>query len=286
MEKLLPDQLKGLWQAVIQQELTADEFTRRQEGLLAEYAKTWTQALLIEGYEDLQDSLLAEIGQFVGCTDRGELQSRCQQAVPHVRQEWERQVNPDDPSSITQFYDASHAMLYELMWWHTLRDDASPLAYVIALQFAQQHECRDYLDFGSGVGSGAILFRRHGLPATLADISSRLLRFCQWRLSERKLAAEYIDLNMSQLPSQAFDLITAMDVFEHLVDPVGTVEQLWQVLQPGGFLFARIDAQPDEERPQHIVQDFGPTFDRMRALGFVQVWRDEWLWGHQVFQKI
>jgi len=285
MEKLLPDQLKGLWQAVVQQELTADEFARRQEGLLAEYAKTWTQALLIEGYADLQESLLAEIGQYVGCTDIGELQRRCQQAVPHVRQEWQQQVNPGDPRSIAQFYDASHAMLYELMWWHTLCDDASPLAYVTALHFAQQHGCRSSLDFGSGVGSGAILFRRHGFPVTLADISSRLLRFCQWRLGERQLAADYIDLNILALPSQAFDLITAMDVFEHLVDPIGTVEQLWEVLQPGGFLFARIDAQPDEERPQHIVHDFGPTFDRMQELGFVQVWRDEWLWGHQVFKK-
>jgi hypothetical protein len=24
----------------------------------------------------------------------------------------------------------------------------------------------------------------------------------------------------------------------------------------------------------------------MRALGLVEVWRDEWLWGHQVFQKL
>ena len=37
--------------------------------------------------------------------------------------------------------------------------------------------------------------------------------------------------------------------------------------------------------PQHIVTDFGPTFSRLRELGFVEVWRDSWLWGHQVFQK-
>jgi hypothetical protein len=33
------------------------------------------------------------------------------------------------------------------------------------------------------------------------------------------------------------------------------------------------------------VHDFEPTFERRRALGFVEVWRDEWLWGYQVFQK-
>ena len=31
--------------------------------------------------------------------------------------------------------------------------------------------------------------------------------------------------------------------------------------------------------------DFAPTFARLRELGFVEAWRDEWLWGHQVFQK-
>jgi hypothetical protein len=76
-----------------------------------------------------------------------------------------------------------------------------------------------------------------------------------------------------------------MDVFEHLVDPVTTVEQLWQALRPGGLLYARIAAADDEDRPMHIVQDFGPTLDRMQALGLVQIWQDDWLWGHQVFQK-
>jgi hypothetical protein len=63
------------------------------------------------------------------------------------------------------------------------------------------------------------------------------------------------------------------------------VEKLWTALKPGGFLYARISAESDEDRPQHIVQDFEPTFARMRALGLVEIWRDEWLWGHQVFQK-
>ena len=77
-----------------------------------------------------------------------------------------------------------------------------------------------------------------------------------------------------------------MDVFEHLVDPVETVEHLWEALKPGGFLYARIHAESDADRPQHIVHDFGPTLTRMQALGLVQVWQDEWLWGHQVFQKL
>ena len=285
MEKLLPDQLKALWQAVDQKQLTVEAFMSEQERLLAAYRGTWEQALRLEGHQDLQASLLAELGVYTHCDNTAELQRRCIHAVATLKGEWQAQVDPADRRSIEQFYDASQTTIYELMWWHTLGDDLSPLAYVTALRFAQQQGCQHYLDFGAGVGAGGILFSRHGLQATLADISSTLLGFSQWRLETRQLPATYIDLKTQGLPRQAYDLVTAMDVFEHLVDPLQTVEQLWDALKPGGFLYARISAESDADRPQHIVQDFGPTFARMQALGLVQVWQDEWLWGHQVFQK-
>jgi hypothetical protein len=158
MEKLLPEQLQHLWQSVVAQELTTDEFSGMQERLTDEYRATWKQALLLSGHQDLQGSLLGEIGRYEGGADVVELQCRCQNAGANVRQEWQEYVNPEDPHSVGQFYEASQAMLYELMWWHTLSDDASPLAYVTGLRFAQQRGCRHYLDFCSGVGSGAILF--------------------------------------------------------------------------------------------------------------------------------
>ena len=96
----------------------------------------------------------------------------------------------DEPRSIERFYDESRTTMYELMWWHSLRDDASPLAYVTALHLAQQRGCRRYLDFGAGVGSGGILFARHGFDVTLADISSTLLQFTSWRLGRRESSGD------------------------------------------------------------------------------------------------
>jgi 2-polyprenyl-3-methyl-5-hydroxy-6-metoxy-1,4-benzoquinol methylase len=285
MEKLLPDQLKEFWQTVERHAHTTEEYTETYDRLLAEYRQTWERALILEGHQDLSESLLAELGRYTQCEDNAEVRRRCEQAVASLKREWEDTVRPADRQSIERFYDKSQAILYELMWWHTLGEEVSPLAYVLALRFAQQHGCQRYLDFGAGVGSGGILFARHGLQTALADVSSSLLRFSAWRLGIRNLAVQYIDLKLSGLPSQAFDVITAMDVFEHLSDPVEVVETLWKTLKPGGFLYARISPEPDDDRPQHIVRDFEPTFERMRTLGFVEVWRDEWLWGHQVFQK-
>jgi 2-polyprenyl-3-methyl-5-hydroxy-6-metoxy-1,4-benzoquinol methylase len=285
MNKLLPDQLKDFWQAVVQREHTTGEYTDTYDHWLAEYRQVWERALILDGHQDLSESLPAELGDYTQCQDKAELRHRCEQAVASLKREWEETVRPADRRSIERFYDKSQAMLYELMWWHTLGEDVSPLAYVLALRFAQQHGCQHYLDFGAGVGSGGILFARQGLQTALADVSSSLLHFSAWRLGIRNLDVRYIDLKLSGLPGQAFDVITAMDVFEHLSDPVAVVKTLWKALKPGGFLYARISPEADEERPQHIVHDFEPTFERMRALGFVEVWRDEWLWGHQVFQK-
>jgi hypothetical protein len=56
-------------------------------------------------------------------------------------------------------------------------------------------------------------------------------------------------------------------------------------LKPGGYIYGRFAAETDRERPQHIVLDFQPVFDRFAQLGIKEVYRDDWLWGHQVFQK-
>jgi len=285
LQKLLSDQLKELWQAVELKQLTVEEFYSRQAHLLTEYRHTWERALLLGQGKDLRQSLVAELALFLGRPDVDETRMRCQAGAAAVGAEWREKVDPNDRQSIERFYEHSEAYLYDLMWWHTLSEDNSPLAYVQALHFARQHGRRRYLDFGSGVGSGGLLFGRHGFVVTLADISSTLLRFSQWRFATRNLPARFIDLKSCKLPSRAFDVVTAMDVFEHLCDPVAAVEELWQALTPGGFLIGRFHGESDECRPQHIVQDFGPTLQRMQALGSVEVWRDEWLWGQQVFQK-
>ncbi|HEY2989183.1 MAG TPA: class I SAM-dependent methyltransferase [Candidatus Binatia bacterium] len=285
MEKLLPDQLKELWRSVERRELLTEDFTREQERLLAGYRTTWAEALALEGHPDLEASIVDELGRYMKCADPAAIRLRCRRAVDALAHEWRDKVDPADRKSIENFYNNSDGEIYELMWWHTLAEDISPLSYVTALEFAAREGCRSCLDFGAGVGSGSILFARRGFDVGLADISSPLLNFSRWRFESRNLPAEFFDLKTRALPRQAFDMITAMDVFEHLADPVEAVETLSGVLTPGGFLFGRFHAEADEDRPLHVVRDFAPCLGKLRDLGFVQVWQDDWLWGHQVFQK-
>jgi len=284
-EQPLASQLRELWARADAQEITREAAGAEQERLLGEYRRIWAQALLLKGEADLTHSILSELAERQGKSDLDAVRRRCEEAVQSLKSAWQDEVRADDTSDVERFYDRTELFIDELMWWHTLGEYATPLAYVAALKFAATHGVRDVLDFGSGVGSGGLLFARHGFAVALADISSVMLDFCRWRFAERGLAARFVDLKAEALPKNAFDFITAMDVFEHLTEPVATVDKLSDALRPGGCIFGRFAAEVDPERPMHIVQDFGTVFARFEKKGFREVWRDDWLWGHRVFRK-
>ena len=285
-EKLLPDRLRELWAQGSGQHARPEDLWEEQQRLIGTYQTLWADALRCEGHSGLKESLLAEISEYTGCTDLHQIEQRCRGAVEAVRDEWhDKGTDSADRAAVETFYDQTEAYIFDLMWWHTLEDDPSPLAYVVAMKFAQQHGCTRYLDFGAGVGSAGIVFARHGFDVTLADISANLLRCAAWRLQRRGLAAGLLDLKTDSLPAARYDMVTAIDVWEHLVDPLATVDHLAEAIVPGGFLFGRFAAESDSNYPQHIITDFAPTFQRLGDRGFREVWRDDWLWGHQVFQK-
>ncbi len=265
--------------------MSDDECAAKQQRELDQCVALWTRALKLPNEDDLVRSTLVEIGRWRGIDDLGLVRERCERAVSSLKRRWEQSVREVDARQVEKFYDTADDYIEELMWWHTLRDDNSPLAYVAALEFASLAECRAYLDFGSGAGSGGLLFRHAGFDVTLADVSSVLLSFCKSRFTARGLDAKFIDLKETGLPDAGFDFITAMDVFEHLVDPVATVDLIYRCLKPGGYIYGRFAAEDDQDRPQHIVQDFRSVLERFAQLGFEEVFHDDWLWGHKVFKK-
>jgi SAM-dependent methyltransferase len=285
LDKPLPTRLREMWLSGTQNGMSREEFNVIQSGELDQLAAIWTRALQLPGQDDFVASTLHELGHWRGINDLAVVRRRCEDALGSLKLRWERTVREVDAQHVEKYYDAADEYIEELMWWHTLLDDNSPLAYVVALEFASLVGCNTCLDFGSGVGSGALLFRSHGFGVTLADISRMMLSFCKYRFDARGLDGSFIDLKHSELQATAFDFITAMDVFEHLVDPAGTVDLLHHCLKPGGYVYGRFASEVDPDRPEHIVQDFQPVFDRFAELGFQEVFRDEWLWGHQVFQK-
>jgi len=90
------------------------------------------------------------------------------------------------------------------------------------------------LDFGAGIGELAGLMRAQGSQVECTEPDAEARR--QLRL--RNLTAwASLDELLETGPGRRFDLVTAIEVVEHLEDPVSYLRQLRRVLSDGGALF-------------------------------------------------
>jgi 2-polyprenyl-3-methyl-5-hydroxy-6-metoxy-1,4-benzoquinol methylase len=282
-----PSRVLAAWREVEAGRMTREAFHAAEQGVLSAYKREWTEAIAGSADGDLEVAILREIGAWRKEPDLKKVRERCERSLARLKDKWNDVVGETVASEqVVAYYDTADDLIEELMWWHALRDDTSPLAYSVALELARANNCRHLLDFGSGVGVSGVLFAQQCQTITLADVSSTLLNFCRWRLERRAIPASFIDLKSAALPKAAFDLVTAMDVFEHLEDPAKAIADLDAALKPGGYIFGRFAADPeDDDRPQHIVHDFQPVFDQLSKLGYREAWKDQWFWGQQAFQK-
>jgi SAM-dependent methyltransferase len=94
------------------------------------------------------------------------------------------------------------------------------------------------LDVGCGTGANLLLLSKYG-DAEGVDISEDALAFCRERGLDRvRLGAA------EALPYEdgTFDLVTALDVVEHLDDDLAGLTELRRVLQPGGRVLLFVPA--------------------------------------------
>ena len=94
------------------------------------------------------------------------------------------------------------------------------------------------LDIGCGTGGNLELLSRFG-RAEGVDISSEALDFCRARglKNVRQGAAETLPF-----ANESFDLVTGLDVVEHLDDDVAGLREMRRVLRPGGHLLLFVPA--------------------------------------------
>jgi len=94
------------------------------------------------------------------------------------------------------------------------------------------------LDVGCGTGANLKMLARYG-HAEGVDIAEQAVAFCRERgLDGVKLGA------IEQLPydDESFDIVTALDVIEHLDDDVAGLREIHRVLRPGGYVLVFVPA--------------------------------------------
>jgi SAM-dependent methyltransferase len=238
---------------------------------------------------DLRDELTTELCEYFA-RPRSEVEALLAGATERFTDEWRRRVSdPSDEKAVTRFYNESDTELFDLVRWHV--EDRIHYRTLMCADVAMSRcRGREYLDYGSGIGSDALIFAAAGFRVTLADVSEPLLKFAAWRCRRRGYDVRVIDLKRDRLPTARFDAVVCFDVLEHIHRPLRTLRSIHEAMAPGGLLFVHAPFGEDPDRPMHVVHEDVLT-PRMRETGFH--WRGdlesafpEWLWAPRVYESL
>ena len=136
-------------------------------------------------------------------------------------------------------------------WWHSNGSEAmlhklNPVRLKYVRDQIDQHwqcdECsrtpltgKTALDVGCGAGLLAEPLARLGAQVTGLDASAELIVAARDHAAKVGLAIDYRDCELKELEGE-FDLITCMEVIEHVADPAAFVKALAKRLAPNGLL--------------------------------------------------
>jgi len=230
-------------------------------------AANWTTMMAPDG-GTVREQLVHEAAEFLGLSVSDAWQ-HLRGAGERFRDEWVHHVtDPTDPQSLTRFYNQSDTELFELIEWHA----SDPIHYrtLIVRDYAATRPGRACLDYGSGIGSDALVFAQSGFDVTLADISDVLLAFAAFRCRRRGYTVRTIDLKHETLPQAAFDVALCFDVLEHIPRPLDVVHAFHGALRDAGLLVVHAPFGEDADHPMHVVHHDMVT-PRMRSIGFQPV---------------
>ncbi len=134
--------------------------------------------------------------------------------------EWQSSTRKT-PQEVEQFYRSTDAYLYDLTEWHA--SNRFPYAEVIG-DFASRYDFKRLLDFGCGIGTDGLKLLQRGFDVTFYDFRNPSTEYLKWRLAKRGSKGAILYAGEDELP--VTDLTFAIDVIEHLVDPVDTLKEL------------------------------------------------------------
>lgn len=150
-----------------------------------------------------------------------------------------------------EFY-AEYFELEDKHWWFVGRRRLLLKLLERVLGRAHANPGREILDVGCGTGTMLQYLSAYG-TATGADADPAAIYFC------RKRGLENVgQLTDATLPFEAatFDLVTMLDVLEHIDDDLGMLREVARVLKPEGLLLATVPAYrflwgPQDEISHH-----------------------------------
>ena len=151
-----------------------------------------------------------------------------------------------DPLELEKFSQLAHR------WWDPT-SEFKPLHEINPLRLdhidrVAQLKGKSVLDVGCGGGILAESMADRGASVTGIDLAEKPLKVAELHLRESGRQVEYRMISAEDLAREAprsFDVVTCMEMLEHVPDPAATVRACAELLKPEGFaFFATINRNP------------------------------------------
>jgi len=121
-------------------------------------------------------------------------------------------------------------------WWFVARRH---LITSLLESYYPRNGCLQILDIGCGTGAMLDELQPFG-DVVGADFSPEALQFCMTRGVDSPLARA--DVRRLPFADSSFDVVTAMDIIEHIDDDKAASSEIYRVLKPGGRLLVTVPA--------------------------------------------
>lgn len=144
-----------------------------------------------------------------------------------------------DPAELAKFSDLAHH------WWDP-ESEFKPLHQINPLRLDWIHALADLnqkrvLDVGCGGGILADSMARKGANVTGIDLASKSLRVAQLHALETGTPnIQYREVSVEALAQEqpaSFDVVTCMEMLEHVPDPGSVVRACAELVKPDGWVF-------------------------------------------------
>jgi len=143
-----------------------------------------------------------------------------------------------DPVELKKFSELAHR------WWDPHSEfkplhDINPLRLGYIDRIAGLTSKR-VLDVGCGGGILSEAMSAAGATVTGIDVGDKPLKVAQLHLLESGLEVEYQNITVEELADERrgeFDIVTCMEMLEHVPDPASAVDSCARLLKPGGWCF-------------------------------------------------
>ena len=144
-----------------------------------------------------------------------------------------------DPAELAKFSDLAHR------WWDK-ESEFRPLHEINPLRLDWIDSLvalkgKRVLDVGCGGGILADSMARKGANVLGIDLASKALKVAQLHALEAQTAnVQYQEISAEKLASEqpgTFDIVTCMEMLEHVPDPSSIVKACASLVKPGGYVF-------------------------------------------------